>query len=239
MRSMDHGWIFQSCDEVPDDAKPRGMAGIRKSTLIGWLVFCLLGIGGAALLMPRIQKAGSGAVVVQIIGHAKHVHLALIEFDNDYGKFPDAETAAAVKARTRTDLRLGAANSNDFMRQLLAAGLGNEEIFYAPFDGSRKPDDSWEKDRALEKGECGFAYIPGYSSSSNGGYPLLISPLIRGTDRVDARALHGKVVVMTISGGATTGTVDGEGHVIVFGKRLLDPANPIWEGRSPVIAWPE
>jgi hypothetical protein len=215
------------------------MAGI-KSIMVGGAILCGITIATTAILGPLvIDGCFPRAEAVRVLSHAKQVHLALIEFDKDYGRFPDTETAAAVKARTHTDLRLGSASSNDFMRQLLAAEQGNEKIFYAPFDGSRKPDDSWEKARASEKGECGFAYIPGYSSSSNSNYPLLISPLIRGTDRVDAKALHGQVVVMTISGGATTGTVDGEGHVTVFGKRLLDPGNPIWEGRTPIIAWPE
>ena len=131
----------------------------------------------------------------------------------------------------------GAKTSNDYFRQLLAAGIGNEKMFYAKVPGIRKPDDIFSAGKALQQGECGFSYLPGFSSHSNA--PILIAPLIPGTDQVDKSAMNGKLVVLQIDGTPGTAEVDNEGHLMFFGKRLLDPTNPIWEGRKPLIAWPD
>ena len=37
----------------------------------------------------------------------------------------------------------------------------------------------------------------------------------------------------------TTMPINSDGYVMLNGINLLDPANPIWGGEKPVIAWPE
>ncbi|RYD62268.1 MAG: hypothetical protein EOP83_15025, partial [Verrucomicrobiaceae bacterium] len=70
------------------------------------------------------------------------MNLALIDFDNDYGRFPDATTIADVKAATHTTIPLGNRTSNELFRQLVAAGNKSERIFWAPSPGARKkPND--------------------------------------------------------------------------------------------------
>ena len=165
--------------------------------------------------------------------------MALFEFDNEYGKFPDNDTIALVQSKTGRLLRLGTEFSNDYFRQLLADGIGNEKMFNATIFSSRKSDDDITATEALEKGECGFCYIPGFSSNSNSRYPIVIAGLVRGTDRVEKKGPDGKAVILRIDGSTGAAIVDSDGHLIFFGKRLLDPYNPIWEGKLPKIAWPE
>jgi hypothetical protein len=73
---------------------------------------------------------------------------------------------------------------------------------------------------------------------------LVVTPLIRGTDRFDPRPFNGVAIVLCIDGaGSRSGPVfpiNKHGEVIdSSGKHILDPANPIWGGEVPVIAWPE
>ena len=175
----------------------------------------------------------------QAMSNLHQIGLALMEFEKDYGSYPDGDTIARVKETTSTDLSLGTANSNDFFRQLLAAGYGNENMNYARIPGSRSPDGVIAGTGALKKGECGFAYIPGLSSSDNAHTPVLITPLVPGTDKIDPVPFGGKAIILRIDGSAQEGMADKDGHLIIFGKRLLDPTNPIWNGKPPTLVWPE
>jgi hypothetical protein len=72
----------------------------------------------------------------------------------------------------------------------------------------------------------------------------VITPLIPGTARFDPAPFNGYAVILKI-GGCSTGDVrvlpiNKNGEVFdSTGKHILDPANPIWGGVKPVIAWPE
>ncbi len=207
-----------------------------KSFLLGGL----LAVGSlAALFRARITFYDRDFPTAQVASNIRQIHMALFEFENEYGKFPDADTIELVRSKTGTSLSLGTNFSNDYFRQLLADGIGNENIFYAKTSASRKPDEIITASKALEKGECGFCYIPSVNSGSHSNYPVVISGLIPGTDRVDKRAGDGKASVLYADGSAGVARVDSEEHLLFFGKRLLDPDNPIWEGKGPRIAWPE
>ncbi|MBX3742239.1 MAG: hypothetical protein KF712_14700 [Akkermansiaceae bacterium] len=195
-----------------------------------------------APLTLRSKKLGN---FVETLGNSKQIGLLLMEFEKDYGKYPDATTIPEVQARTGTTIPLGTRTSNDYLRQLLAAEAGFfptprvEELFHVPGKRLKRPDGDFHGTRALEKGECGFAYIPGLSSLIPTDMPLLIGPLIPGTDKVDTRRADGKAVALCVDGSAIELKVDSAGHVLIRGKRLLDPTNPIWDGKPPTLVWPE
>lgn len=208
-------------------------------------VLMMVPIAGLVMLLvlgatlPIVLRSPKNGPFVESLGNSKQIGLALMEFERDYGSYPGVNTIERVKETTGTDIPLGTASSNDFLRQLLAAGIGNEKMCYARSQGSKKPDDIMSGSNALEKGECGFAYIPGQSSSNAMDMPVLIAGLIRGTDKVDRKTLKEKVVVLHIDGSVWEGKMDKDGHLIISGKRLLDPTNPIWGGKPPALVWPE
>lgn len=137
-------------------------------------------------------------------------------------------------------LALGAKTSHDYFRQLIAAGfLQKEEVFYAKIDGCKKPDNRIEAGKALAKGECGFSYLVGLSSNGNPSRPLLVTPLIPGTDRFDSTKFHVKAILLRMDNSVTSVPINSDGHVMSNGINLLDPANPVWGGKPPVIASPE
>lgn len=229
-------------------AKASGLARHLVNRFVSWIVVLSsvpVSIGTGVYFID--QKAQSDAQM-ELLSNARQIYKALFEFDLQFGKFPDADTVAPVIAG-RTDIpSFTTHSSNGYFRQLLAAGIGDERIFYTSSSGARKPDNRSSGSSALEPGECGFAYIPGFTMITNGDYPVVIAPLIAGTDRVDPRMMDGKVVIQRINGGSVMLQVndrsgglgvDKDGHVLCFGKRLLDPENVIWDGRPPRLVWPE
>jgi hypothetical protein len=112
-------------------------------------------------------------------------------------------------------------------------------MFYAKISGTHKPDGVFTGARALEKGECGFTYLLGATMKSAPNRPLIVTPMIPGTDRFDPKRFDGKAVVLQMDNSVTSHTIDKEGHVLVDGRNLMDPKHPIWQGNAPVIAWPE
>jgi len=173
------------------------------------------------------------------LGNAKQLGLALREFEKDYGEFPSVDTIVEVKRRTGTSLILGSSSSNDYLRQLLAADIGSERMIYSKGTSTKRPDNRIDVSGALEKGECGFAYIPGFDCSSPPGTPVLIAGLIHGMDKVNPVVPDGIAVLVCVDGTVKEGITDKHGHLIIGGKRLLDPTNPIWKGLPPNLAWPE
>lgn len=132
--------------------------------------------------------------------NAKQVYMLLIEFDHDFGQFPNDESSFADE-----DLKGYRGDfSNDYLGQLIAGGYcQSEEIFYA-MGGSQtkgKPDNDISKEgRILEAGECGFAYLKNHSTSSHSSTPILLTPMTGEGVEFDTDRHDGKVVILRVDG---------------------------------------
>lgn len=91
----------------------------------------------------------------------------------------------------------------------------------------------------LEKGECGFTYLLGAKITSRPDRPLVVAPMIPGTDRFDPKSMEGKAVILKLDNSVTSIPIDKHGHVIFQGRNLMDPHHPVWQGHAPAIAWPD
>ncbi|MES2660761.1 MAG: hypothetical protein V4689_19200 [Verrucomicrobiota bacterium] len=197
-------------------------------------------IGLVMVVIPFVQRQRVKAIQTYAVGNSRQLGMCLYEFESDYGKFPDASTITAVKAKSGSLLPLGIKTSNDYFRQLLASGIvQGESFFYADIADSRKPDDRMEPGRAIEKGECGYCYLMGLSSKGNPSRPIAVTPLIPGTDRFDPKPFGRKAVLLMLDNSVTSRPIQKDGHVLMNGKNVFDPTNPIWDGKPPVIVWPE
>ncbi len=183
------------------------------------------------------------AAITEARNDLRSMSCFLLEFDSAYGKFPDASTINLVREQSGSSVQLGTETSNDYFRQLIAAQMIHSETpFYARIPETHRPDNVFDPAHALEKGEVGYSYIVGLSSKSNPARPLVVTPLIPGTDRFDPKPFNGYAIVLTVGGGRTVLVlpINKNGEVIdSSGKHILDPANPIWGGEKPVIAWPD
>ena len=104
----------------------------------------------------------------------------------------DGHAESPVYARTRAEAvaalagsghNLSGNQSNDYFRQLLVAGIGTEEIFFAKTPYTRQPDNASSGGKALAAGEVGFGYImrdatTGLSSSGNPAQTVVAAPLL-------------------------------------------------------------
>ena len=208
--------------------------------IFGVTCLLLLPVVGITIFSWRFQARRARVHdLPAVVNNAREIHKALYEFDVEYGEFPRASTISRVQGDTSTTMPLGTATSNDYFRQLLAMGLGNEKMFYSGSRKFRKPDDLYSGAKALQKRECGFAYVIGLSISEDASTPLVISPVIRGAHRFDPEPLEGKAVVLRIDGSAIRYPIMKDGKIDMGGGVYLDPARPEWNGKPLTIAWPE
>ncbi len=210
--------------------------------ILGYAGFAIMALAFlAGIMVPVILSTQKNAARQEAIANAKSIGFALLSFEQDYGMLPCDASAGEVKNRNRrTTLNLGHTSSNDYFRQLIAAGcVDTEKSFYARIAACSKPDNRMDDDDALTKGECGFSYIIGTKSKSSPPQPMVVTPLIPGTDRFDPKPFGGKAIIVWTDGSSQFMPIDSNGHVLHQGENLLEPSHPVWQGKAPHIAWPE
>jgi hypothetical protein len=229
------------------DAALRRVQSFEFDSLLWWKKsgVWIVGIIGIVVFLAQPPRLVCGLRKkpnqTEAINNARQIGLALSEFQDEFGQLPDIDTIGRVRQKTGTDLKLGTRSSNDFFRQLMAGGMAqSESMFYAKISGTHKPDNVFVGGKSLEKGECGFTYLMGATKRTNPARPIAVTPMIPGTDRFDPKPFEGKAVVLKADNSVTSFPIALKtGHVMVNGKNLMDPSNPVWEGSAPVIAWPE
>lgn len=190
-------------------------------------------------ILPAGRKRDRGQT--EVINNARQIGMALYEFESEYGKYPDASTAAEVRRKTGSTLSLPDKTSNDLFAQLMAAQIAtNERMFYAKTKSPTKPDGVWSSDATvLAHGECAFAYIMGVDPNGNPSTPLAFGPVIPGTKTFDRKANYGKIAVLRMDNSVTSVPINPAGKIIYHGLDLLDPRQPFWHGKAPDVKWPK
>jgi type II secretory pathway pseudopilin PulG len=206
--------------------------------ILGLLI--LLGVVATALI--RIDVRRGEAHRQEASSNARSFSLALLEFESDYGFYPNDTTAALVTATYPAhghDLKGN--SSNAAFRQLIAAGFTQSEwTSYARIPGTIKPDGNIRPGEAMKKREVGFSYISGLSSKDDPLTPMVLTPLIPGTTKFDPKPFNGKAVILHIDNSVRTYDMHKDGHVYDNkGINLLSPKHPIWKGKTPDIRYPE
>ena len=159
------------------------------------------------------------------VNNARQVSVLLIEFDQDFGHFPNDESAYAD-----ADLKSYRGDfSNDYLGQLIAGGyVRSEEIFYAE-GGSRtnkKPDnDIATQGDILEAGECGFAYLKNHGLDSEASTPILLTPMTRNGTQFDADRHDGKAMILRMDGSVMQMQIDPE-----TGEALVPEGGTLFQG---------
>ena len=231
--------------------QPRGHPGFTKMELAVLIVLLLV---VAAISAPVVMKRGGRAPGrTEAINNIKQAGVMLIEFESDYGKFPDDETALEVKRITNTDFTLTGQYSNDYLRQMLPGGGGkSEKPFWCKTALSpKKADDNFSTPaKALEAGEVGFSYImasptKGQKSSEEPNRPVLVTASYNFQPdwTFDPEPFHGKAVVLRLDNSATAMQIrkDNKKVSTTSGKTLGDTGEktPWGTNMTPVLRAPQ
>ena len=194
----------------------------------------------AGLTAPMVMRQRKKADQTEATSNARSFGLALTEFESEYGRFPDASTAALVANDTNTPEITGS-SSNARFRQLFGANITqSEHSFYAKAAGTMKPDGDVSGDNAVAPGECGFGYVENIRTDDGVPRPLAMAPFVKGRAEFDPKPFDGKAVILWSDNSVRSETIDRiTGEVIIDGQNLLDPAHPIWGGVPPSLLLPE
>ena len=200
-----------------------------------WLFVLLL--LGMVLTPPVILKSAKKAPQITTMSNLTQVGILLLEFDNEFGCYPNDETASKDP-----DLKdYTGQYSNDYLGQILAAGLiDSEEIFYAQLEENPKrsvDNDFSTKAKTLESGECSFAYIKGLSASDRSSTPVLLTPMTGDGLKFDPEPYKGRALVLRIDGSVVSYQINTDGYAILpNGKNIFEGGeDTVWgeEGFNP------
>ena len=200
-------------------------------------VFCLLlFLSVLAVMTPMVMKCQKKAPMITTVSNAKQIFLLLVEFDQDYGEFPSDKTAGMIRPiqgyendpnngyasgmqMTEEEMKSFHGNySNDYLGQFIAAGyVQSEEIFSAKGGSAikKRPDnDISSREKILEAGECGFAYVKGMNTVDfHADSPILMNPMYGDKYRFNPSTYQGKGVVLTLNGSARSYRIDSNHHL--------------------------
>lgn len=205
-----------------------------------WLFQIVLIAVLAAFSIYITCKQKKKADQTRTISSLRQIGFALLEFENVFGSYPSEATARLVTKQFPKHGHNLSGSSNALFRQLFAAELTQSEaMFYAKVPGVRKPDGDITPGKLLKKGEIGFAYIAGLSSKGSPARPIALAPVIPGTKRFDSKPFEGKAVFLRGDNSVTSLPIGKDGRVLLNGIDILSAENPIWDGKTPDIRYPE
>ena len=191
--------------------------------------------------LAAIDQAGKAKnqklLQVVAVNNLRQIGIALFEFETEYGEFPSAETAVAVKEATETKADLKAATANDCFFQLIAAEVITSD---RPFSLEAPVKGEAPKPKPLMRLEkCGFSYLSGMKAAGNPSRPVVVAPLVKGRTTFDPAVLGGKAVVLRVDNSVQTFPIGKDGRVLINGLDIFDADQPFWDGNVPPILWPE
>ncbi|MGB0774272.1 MAG: prepilin-type N-terminal cleavage/methylation domain-containing protein [Akkermansiaceae bacterium] len=212
-------------------------------TLVELLVVIAIIAALAAMATPVIMKQQKKAAMTTATSNAKQVFYLFIDFDQEYGHFPDAADSAGLGGG-------GGSTANGVLRQLFLAGLTkSEEIFFAKASFSKKPDGdvgtaSGGYNTALDNGECGFVYMDDQSSGVNSARPILAAPLLNNSSmQFDVDMYGGKAISLRVDGSVQQYRINETNNQAVtkIGGTDVDifsTQNPAWQNGTPTPLYP-
>ena len=219
-------------------------------TLVELLVVIVIIAALAGLTAPQLIRMRKKGDQVVAMNNGKSMVLALGDFSSEYGGFPDRETAKQVTENTGSPLNLSGDTSNDYFRQLIAAGVAkSEDPFFSktPYS-TKKPDNNMRGADALKAGEVGFGYIMNGLVALGNDDPnriIAATPLLNATTKgeFDIGPLDGKAALVYLDSSVKMVTIreDNKKVAVSGSKTLLDAGeNTLWGADiKPVLKAPK
>jgi prepilin-type N-terminal cleavage/methylation domain-containing protein len=222
----------------------------RGFTLVELLVVIVIIAALAGLTAPQLIRMRKKGDQVVAMNNGKSMVLAMNDFSSEYGSFPDRETAKQVTENTGSSLNLSGDTSNDYFRQLLAAGVAkSEDPFFSktPYS-TKKPDNNFKGAEALKAGEVGFGYIMNGTTALGNDDPnriIACTPLLNATTKgeFDPGPLDNKAALVYLDSSVKMVTIreDNKKVAVSGSKTLLETGeNTLWGTEiKPVLKAPK
>lgn len=204
------------------------------------MIAMLAGLTAPMVIRQRKKAEQTLADGTLAYSNACQIGLALLEFQNDYGRFPDGSTAPLVANDTNTPEITGS-SSNARFRQLFHAGITQSELmFYAKAVLTHKPDGDITGDQALAPGECGFGYVENIRTDDGVPRPLAMAPFVKGSAEFDPMPFDNIAIILWSNNHVDYVIINPYTREVIHdGQNLLDPGHPVWGGVPPSLLLPE
>ena len=214
------------------------------------LVVIVIIVTLAGVAYPKLISMVKKGDQIAAVRNGQSMILVLNEFSNDYGSYPDKDTAKEVTTKTGSPLSLIGDTANDYFRQIIAAGiLKSEDPFFAKSSiSTKKPDNVMTGTECLKGGEVGFGYIMNGTTAIANDDPnriIAVTPLFNGSAKgeFDAGPLDQKAVFVGVDSSVKALTIrqDNKKVVVNGSKTLLESGDgTIWGSDiKPVIKVPK
>ncbi len=215
----------------------------KKSKRFNYKLGMIILTSGALIILaqPKVMCGPKNPNRSEAISNSKQIGLALFEFDDTYGSYPNDSTKALVTTKHPDhSYNFSGKSSNAAFLQFMADEIvSSEEIFYAKIKGSKKPDGIITPGEALKKGEVAFSYISGLTSKDHPTTPLVLTPLIPGNTKFDPKPFKGRAIILHVDQTVSVYKIHEDGRVYSKGLDILSPKYPAWNGKAPDIRYPE
>lgn len=228
---------------------PRGYG--NRAFRIKHVLWVLLGILAFIVVMsPVVREQRKKMDRSHTMNCSKSIYLVLMDFESDFGRFPDDESAAK-----ETDLhQFRGDTANDYLGQLIAGGYTKSEMIFHTNDRRYEiqlPDDVISPpSRIMEKNECGFSYVMaevngkrrGLSTDDHGSLPILVSPLVDKGGTCDASSFANYGVYLRIDGSVMSERLRSSDQRIPLkqgGTIFESGPGTMWGNLKPVVLLPD
>jgi prepilin-type N-terminal cleavage/methylation domain-containing protein len=218
----------------------------RGFTLVELLVVITIIAALAALVSPQVLRGLKKADLNTAISNSRQIGQAMFEFQTEYGRFPDASTAARIAEDfPDSDITPSQDSSNGYFRQLFVAGIvDSEDIFYAKTAITKKPDGAYNGADCLEKGEVAFGYIldgeDGLTTGGSASRVIAVAP--RKDEKFDVAPFDKKATALRIDQSVQVLNVNKDGEALLGGGKKLEDTgvDTIWGADvTPTVSEPE
>lgn len=207
-------------------------------------VVVLLAVSWGVLWFMPSYRSKDLVRYVEAQAAAQRLSAQLLAFRAEFGRFPDDISAAMIQRRfPNNSRRLTGKYSNDYLRQLVAVGIANDESsFYVETACSPKsPDGNLSGDNALGDGEVGFGYIMDDSGSSADVMPesiVAVAPFMAGQmdGLLDPNVFAGEAVVVYANGRVVTSPILSNGKLGRHkGEQVGSKRGDDWDGWTRAV----
>jgi prepilin-type N-terminal cleavage/methylation domain-containing protein len=231
----------------------------RGFTLVELLVVIVIIAALAGLTAPMVIKQRKKADQTEAVNNAKQIGLAMFEFENEYGSFPQGSLGDTINDRvgaTGTTAPTTITYSNDAFKQLMVSDIAkSEQMFFCKTSFSRvKPDNNTSgTTNMLKPGEVGFCYMlysddTALSSSVNPSTPLVVAPLSSTTSTTfDKNIYDSKGIVLRVDQSVSSLNINTSGELVLVPASsgataqtlTTTGAGTVWDDKTPKMVPPQ